>query len=275
MISGQKTWLWLREHWPMDGVATAFFASLLFVVWVWYGFLRKRPVKAILASFLIGFLERTLYWVRTFVLLPWRIFQGLFFTKDQEGEASFNAFKALFVVMSFVIISRVFVGGKTVEGLQAGPQVVYLSEAESKPVNAIPPSPSKRKGASSPAKQSLFQKIKKSRAWLVVQKWSNEPITLYELLAWLIACMLFYYRHDLSEGEKGNGFESLLSTLSQAYLYRTTGKLPDADPVSAIQVQEKSTTTTTAITTNTTSAEQGNQRLSVPKWTEDNDPFLK
>lgn len=243
-ISGEQIWKWLVSFWPMDWKASVFFAVFLIGVYVY--FKHKDAVALRVTLFLVALAS----FIKSALFLPWSVFKGLFFTKDAEGEAQFNAFKALFILMSFVVVFRVALGGKTLEGVKAGPQINFLERVASKA--------SKRTKATS-------KPVEKNRPWLIISVWKNDPIALYELLAWLISCMLFYYRHDLTEGEKGQGFENLLATIGQIYTLRAGGKVESSNIV--LPSPEISVTTQTKHTTTRTS--------SIPVWSEKDDPFLR
>jgi len=186
-----------------------------------------------------------------FVFLPWTIFKGIFFTlngaKNKDGSikrANFSMTRTIFALASFTMLIRLMTGGKTLEDVQAGPQVViqksfYVNKPTSriakqqakveakKTAKEIKLEARKAKRAARHKKQLEASKETKTRPYIYIKKLVSEPVEFYELLLFLILAGLYYFRRDLNKGDQGNFLEKGIKMFAEAYAIKVSGVDPN------------------------------------------------
>jgi hypothetical protein len=190
----------------------------------------------------------------SFVFLPWTIFKGLFYTlngqKNPDGSikrANFSMTRTVFALSSFIMLTRLFTGGKTLEDVKAGPQVI-----ESRSVYVYQPtSKNEKRKAKRQAKKDAKEKKKsareerrarrrkrrkkknqiKTRPYVYIKKIQSEPVEFYELLLFLIIAGLYYFRRDLNRGDRGNFLEKGIQMFAEAYAIKVSGGKSRRDEV--------------------------------------------
>jgi len=184
------------------------------------------------------FVEKSIPFFVQIVTLPWVIFKGLFFTVNvsENGEMDrlhFSATRALFVVGSGMIVYRLFVGGMEIDLLEAGPQIRYANRAIK-----IGKKPKRNKTILGKGKNSKMRRRRrvrnkniktelydstKTRAWISIKGVKFYPLQAWEIGAFLIIVLLYFFRRDLRRGSKDSAFDVLLDRLGTAGASRLSG----------------------------------------------------
>lgn len=205
--------------------------------------LRKKSFTAI-AKFLLmcgGALWR-------FVTIPVKIFEAIFYAHklDKHGNiisSKFSLIKMIFSLASFIMLFKLFVGGATFEDVKFGPEV----EVDRKIITVKVPVKKvrKRRRRGRRARRRRRKKVKSKRVSIVatiknkvktrtktvyihrpffyIKKYAGSPLTMTEILLYLVIAMLFYFRDDFSQGDQRGVFGTLVDMIIQAKAIQMAG----------------------------------------------------
>ncbi len=187
MLSGEAIGKWIYSIWPMDIWATLVF-TFLFISFLGYiSLIRNNPINRKKIKELADWFFSRIIDLITFKWLK-VIFQAFFYSKNGEPGLHFNLFQTMFVLCSFVILFRLSTGGKEMQGVQVGPNVL------------------------SPKQITATKGTSEVRAYYSIKKVISQPVNMYEILVLLIFTGFFYYRRDLKEGDQKDGLDRLIES---------------------------------------------------------------
>lgn len=205
--------------------------------------LRKRSFIAI-AKFLI--MCASALW--RFITIPVKIFEAIFYAHklDSKGNiisSKFSLIKMIFSLASFIMLFKLFVGGAAFEDVKFGPEV----EVDKKIITIKVPVKKTRKRKSrgrrarrrrrrttTSKRVSIVATIKAKvktktktvyihRPFFYIKKYTGSPLTMTEILLYLVIAMLFYFRDDFSQGDQRGVFGTLVDMLIQAKAIQMAG----------------------------------------------------
>jgi len=230
-ISGQRTWDWIVQYWPMDLWATLLVLFAILVICLVYVLKRNPPYKEKCLSWYRQIVGRTVTAFVSILVMPWTVIRGLFFTKNGGPNYYFAPFKSMFVLISLVVIFRVSVGGMSIDRMSAGPDVMSRVGMVAQSIKkASKRSKRGKKTSTRPTTTPKTSKYRKTyRPYVQIQKLSFDPVQFYTVLVLLIFAGLYYFRRDLKEGDNSNLFDKLVEVFGYGLARRYGGTTPGDD----------------------------------------------
>ena len=173
-------------------------------------------------------------WISLFEILslPWKMFKGLFFVINgdpNKKRSKFSLTRSVFGIASFIMLFRLVIGGISVEDVNFGPNVTEKTKSNlrtivkklRKPKKRVKRKKKKRKIETITQKEDV-----KVRPWFFAKKVVSQPITLYEILLYLMIILLYYFRRDLATGDDKGMLDKFLEVFGQAYAIKLLGSSP-------------------------------------------------
>jgi hypothetical protein len=210
MISGEKSIQWVLSHWPLDIYATAILICILIPIF-FIALKRVRPdLHKKIETFVFQSFSGLFYICISIVSLPWVILRGLIMEQGLDGKYKFAGFKMMFMLCSFIMLSRVAVSGVDVNDVNINVD--------------IPSKDSSKKNIKIKKRKKKASKSKKHKKGIFVKRINFSSIGFYEVLVFLIFCLMYYYRADLNEGDTNDGLDKLIDTAKNVFTLKYGGK---------------------------------------------------
>lgn len=178
--------------------------------------------------------------------IPGKILTATFYTTIRHPDTydviyrHFSITRALYIAGTVVIIFRLLVGGMRIDGLAMGDDVAQSSHAVSMPV---PIKSKRRRGRMARPVRALLA----SRPMYQIKSIVFSPLTVPEIMGYIVLVLLYYFSGSISSGDKDRTFSTFLDKMATGYA-RSKGYVKDAvrvsdpseSPASGFPVQDKS-----------------------------------
>lgn len=146
----------------------------------------------------------------------------------------FSLSRFFYCLATGVIVFRLFVGGVQIEDVKMGPQVAWLEKggrataSTSKPAVRKKLKRGKGRGRKKVASVRLTPKVEppkvlsaryitKSRPWFYAKRFVFSPLTMNEILGYLVIVLLYYFRNNFNSGDQEGLFSRFLGYMAKGY----------------------------------------------------------